>query len=326
MIAIVSRLRGFAILKLLIGLGLLATLILWHDNGRKLVTLLAGFDERYIGLLFTIAILGRLARVVRWQFILRDGGIDVSLPRLFNLNLIGNFVSNFLPSMFGGDVAKSYLLGRQIGSQSRSAASVVFDRFAGFTAMIALALVYTAINPALAREPLVGTLIGLIALGAAIGLIVFLNARSLPMAKRLLEAVPASRRVTRPIAVLYDEIMAYRGRYRLFARALFHSVLYYMFATYGLYYGCLAIGINPSFFDVAVITPIAFLLMSVPVSPNNIGWWEWSMSLLLAQTGADLADGLAVALIMRAVATALSLLGGVLLMVEWLSRPRRMSD
>jgi len=311
-----TRVRGIATAKMLLGLILLLLLLLWNDNAARLVDILARLDLRYLVILFAIGVLSRVARVVRWQAILRDRGSDLPFARLFSLHLIGQFFSNFMPSMIGGDLAKVYLLGRQIKSQSRSAASVVVDRFTGMAAMILLALSFTTMNPELTREPLVGLSVGLITLGSIAFLLLFLNARSLPLKSAVLGVFPGARALVRSLVILYDEILAYRRRYGVLLRALFYSILYYFLASLGIYFGCRAIGLEPLFLDVAVVTPIAYLLMAVPVSPNNVGWWEWTLSLLLGGAGATMAEGLTVALVIRFVATLLSLLGGVLFLLE----------
>ncbi|RMD61080.1 MAG: UPF0104 family protein [Alphaproteobacteria bacterium] len=322
MTLIASRLRLAGALKLLVGLTLFVAVLLWQDNARQLRIVFGNIDVFYIGLLFAIGILGRMARVVRWQTILRDQGIEVGFLRLFNLNLIGNFIGNFVPSMLGGDIAKSYFLGRQIDSQARSAASVIIDRVAGVAAMIVLALVFTAVNRDLAADPLIGTMIALMAAGGVTGVILLVYAHSLRL-HALLAWLPGGRKIIGPLGRVYDELLSYRGRYRLFGRVLFHSILFYAFAAYGLYYACLAISLPVAFLDVALITPIAFLLMSIPVSPNNVGWWEWTLTLLLQGTGVEAGNGLMVALILRAVSVAISLLGGLLLMMEGLERKSR---
>jgi glucose uptake protein GlcU len=57
----------------------------------------------------------------------------------------------------------------------------------------------------------------------------------------------------------------------------------------------------------------------IPVSPNIIGWWEWCFSVLLVDAGATIAEGLAVALTMRAVTMAVSVVGGLLFLQQRLA-------
>jgi glucose uptake protein GlcU len=61
----------------------------------------------------------------------------------------------------------------------------------------------------------------------------------------------------------------------------------------------------------------------IPVSPNNIGWWEWCFSVLLLDAGATAAEGLAVALTLRAATMSVSLLGG-LLFLRWRQLDRQL--
>ena len=82
-----------------------------------------------------------------------------------------------------------------------------------------------------------------------------------------------------------------------------------------VYLCCLAINFAPSFLDIAVITPVILLLNTLPVSPNNIGWWEWTFTILLAEAGAGPTEGLAVGLILRAISLLFSLTGGAFFLI-----------
>ncbi|MFQ5467055.1 MAG: lysylphosphatidylglycerol synthase domain-containing protein, partial [Kiloniellaceae bacterium] len=113
------RRRVVTVAKLALGLGLLAALLLWGDTASRLVDLLLGFDARYLAELFAVVLGMRLASAVKWWILLHAMGTRLPLVRLLGLYLIGQFFNNFMPSMIGGDVTKSFLLGRQIRSQTR---------------------------------------------------------------------------------------------------------------------------------------------------------------------------------------------------------------
>lgn len=302
--------------KLALGLGLLAGLLLWRDTAARMGELLLGFETRYLAVLVAVALLMRAVSALKWWILLRDAGIRVAIGRLFGLYLIGQFFNNFLPSMIGGDVTKSLLLGRQIRSQSRSAASVFVDRLTGLIALIVMALSLASLNLDLIADPVIGVPVAGVTLGA-IGLVIALfNARALGALARRLGAWAFLEPVIRALAQFHGAVMEYRHRRRALALAFVCSTVFYFLASLSVYYSCAAIGYRPAFSDVALITPIIFLVTTIPVSPNNIGWWEWSVGLLLGGTGATLADGVMVALTMRAVSTAISLLGGVLFLME----------
>ncbi|RMD61077.1 MAG: UPF0104 family protein [Alphaproteobacteria bacterium] len=311
-----SRRRLLWALKLAFGLGLLAALVLWRDTGRQLLDLLGAFEARYLVVLAVIALAMRWTSALKWSILLRARGLRLPLARLFALYLIGQFFNNFMPSMIGGDIAKSYLLGRQIGSQARSAASVVADRLSGLVALVVMTFALAALNVELIDSPLVGAAVaGMSALCFA-GIIGIACGRSLASWARRHGLGAWADRIARPLARFHGELTEYRHAKGMLALAMACSIIFYFLASLSVYYGCAAIGYWPAYLDVALITPILFLVSSVPVSPNNVGWWEWSLGLLLAGTGAQLADGVMVALIMRAVSTAISLIGGILFLME----------
>lgn len=315
-----SQTRILAVARLLLGIGLLAALVLWQHNARKLVELLFGFQTEYLVALVVIHILLRWVSALKWGVLLRDQGINLPILRLFSLNLIGQFFSNFMPSMIGGDVTKIYLLGRQIKSQVRSAASVFMDRFTGLIGLVFLVLTFSLINYRLVFEPMIGLSVGLIALGCAVLVTVLYYGRWLSARTARFEALPGAGKIVRLLRSFYDELASYQGRYKALSMAFLWSLVFYFLTSLSMYFSCVAIGFRPAFIDVALVTPIIFLVTAIPVSPNNLGWWEWCVSLLLGGSGASVAEGLMVALTLRAVSTSLSFIGGVLFLMERVDR------
>ena len=65
------------------------------------------------------------------------------------------------------------------------------------------------------------------------------------------------------------------------------------------------------------MVPSHFMVLeSLPLTPNSLGVWEWAFSVYLIPAGAELEQGLAVALLLRAKTLVLSLAGGVLYLAE----------
>jgi len=59
--------------------------------------------------------------------------------RLFSYYLIGQFYNLFLPTSVGGDVVRSYQLGKYSGSQSNALASVFVERYTGVLVLLLVA-------------------------------------------------------------------------------------------------------------------------------------------------------------------------------------------
>src|SRR2546421_4891837 len=79
-----------------------------------------------------------VAAALRWQILLKVQGIRLSFPRLSGLFLIGMFYNQFLPGGTGGDIIKSYLLLKETDKKAGALLAVVFDRFIGLVALVAI--------------------------------------------------------------------------------------------------------------------------------------------------------------------------------------------
>jgi uncharacterized protein (TIRG00374 family) len=122
---------------------------------------------------------------------------------------------------------------------------------------------------------------------------------------------------------VHHDIAFFRNRYRTLLISFVYSVVFYSTTSLSIYLSCKAIGYAPDYLDIVLITPVIFLVTAVPVSPNNIGWWEWCFSVLIASTGGSMAEGLTAALVMRAIGLSTSLLGGALFLFERFERFER---
>ena len=75
---------------------------------------------------------------LRWQILLRVQKINLSLPRVSGLFIIGMFFNQFLPGGTGGDIVKSYLLLKETDKKAGGLLAVVFDRLIGLVALVTI--------------------------------------------------------------------------------------------------------------------------------------------------------------------------------------------
>lgn len=304
--------RSLKLAQLVLGAVLLVALAAWDGNGQRALVLLAGLRPEPVGLLLMLSLSMNWLSAVKWGIILRARGVDIPLLRLTSLYLAGKFFSNFLPSMIGGDVARIVLLGRHTGSPAQAAVSVFMERFTGLITVAALAVGASLVRPARLHQPLVAVTVA----GAAfLCLVAGLFVVAPEWAHRLAARVSSWSGVGKPAALLdrlYRELSAFQREYRLWGATLLCSVAFYALASLSLYTSCRAVGFGVSYLSIALLTPIIFLVTAIPVSVNNLGWWEWCVSVLLLESGADMAQGLAAGVVMRAVSLCVSLAGGAL--------------
>jgi uncharacterized protein (TIRG00374 family) len=302
--------------KLILGVALLIGLLVWNDNAQRLTALARTIGAKDLLGLFLVGLALNWVSCLKWRLFLKERGVDVSLGRLLNLYLVGKFFSNFMPTMVGGDLARTYLLGRQIHSQSQSLASVFLERFTGLIALIFLAISFSAVNPRLLSEPKIGIAVVFFSIAFLLLTVLLLNQGFLgwvavKFGGRRIIAVALEK-----IRKVQQDILYFKGKYKLLSIAMLYSFAFHIMTSINVYLCCVAIDVFPSFMDIAVITPVILLLNILPVSPNNIGWWEWTFSFFLVEVGTGPAEGLAVALILRAMTLLFSLVGGALFLFE----------
>jgi uncharacterized protein (TIRG00374 family) len=307
--------------KTLVGIGLLASLLLWNNNAQKLLEVFADFKPEYIVALAMIGLGLNAVSSIKWSLFLHDRGMDVSQLRLLSLYLIGKFFNNFLPSMFGGDVARAYMLGRSISSHSIATASVFLERVTGLIGLAFLAGLFALFNFKILANPIISLSISGAILGCGIGIALFYWPSFKFFILKITRSIPIANKLSPKIERLINAVAHFRSRHRLLLLSLLYSVAFHLLASVNVYVTCLSIDFTPHFADILVITPVILMLAMIPVSPNNIGWWEWCFTLLLADAGATGAEGLAVALTLRAMSLAISLIGGVLFLHQRQTQP-----
>ena len=315
----INRRTLIFIAKLVFGIFLLLFLIIWKDNGRKVLDILSNFHWQYLIGLLSLALTMAWVSCLKWNIFLRERGINVSVIRLIGLYIIGYFFNNFFPSMVGGDFTRIYLLGNQINSKSKSAASVFLERFTGLIALLVLALIFSLLNFSLLTNPIIGISIGFV-LFICLAILIFLFFPSIrDVLYKKLESMRIFHGLSSKIKLVYDDITFFNRRRKPLFSAMNYSFIFHFLACVNVYICCFSLGFHPPFLNIAVVTPIILLLNNIPVSFNNIGWWEWSFSVLLIGAGGGAELGLAVALALRGITFILSIVGGLLFFFERLS-------
>src|SRR3989440_6085156 len=113
----------------------------YHDPNKRaqMVEAIRNAQYRWVamGILAYVVVEG--AAAFRWHVLLKVQKIHLSLPRLTGLFFIGMFYNQFLPGGTGGDIIKSYYLLKETPTQKAGALlAVVFDRFIGLVALVAI--------------------------------------------------------------------------------------------------------------------------------------------------------------------------------------------
>jgi hypothetical protein len=311
-----GRKRVLFIGKLTLGAALLAVLLVAGGAWRDVLGQLQQARLVYLGpfLAMTFVLIG--ISCAKWQLFLSERGVEIGLVRLFGIYLIGRFFNNFLPSMFGGDLVRAYVLGRQIGSQTQSMASVLLERLTGLVALVSLAIGAWLLQPSLRAEPIVTASIAAIGGGCAALLVLLWRPALATWFLHPVSRFSAARKLAPKLEQLHENIVFFRDRPRLVAKAMGYSYAFHFLTAVNVYLACLLLDVPSTLGQLVVVTPIILAISSLPLTPNSLGVWEWAFTVYLATTGAAAEQGLAVALVLRAKTLLTSVVGGLLFLIE----------
>jgi len=118
-------------IKLLLSALLLAYLG-WALDLSGIFELLKTADWQLVALACLCLIVGQVLSAIRWSWLARGLGLSVVIARKIQIYFLGMFLSLFLPSIIGGDVARGWLLARGKDNAGwPAAASVILERVNG---------------------------------------------------------------------------------------------------------------------------------------------------------------------------------------------------
>jgi len=307
-----KRSRTGLVLRVVVSLALLGYLLFSINLGDLAETLRRGDP-----LLLTVTVLlgvplGNLISTVKWRMLLVVKGISsLSFARLWALYFVGGFFSNFLPTDVGGDLVRSYEVGKVSGRHAESLSAIVMERLTGFLAMIALALVGLVLNPALAGMQFLGQTI-LLVLFAAVVLTVLLLSPLLQqwVGVRVRRFVP--RRLGEKLKGFLTSVSEYRNERATMTAAMALSIVFQSIPIVYVYCLMRSIGADLDPTALILVVPAVSLVGILPITINGIGLREGAFVLLLAKAGIDRPEAFAIAVMYRVGIMLMSSIGGVL--------------
>jgi glycosyltransferase 2 family protein len=299
-------------LKIGVSAGLLGYLLTLIDLDHLLLQL-RNLDFRYLALAYVL-LLGQVGiSALKWQRILRSDGVVMRLAFLFKTNLIGGFISLFLPTSFGGDVYRVVAARGVNQDLARSTSSVLFDRLSGFFALITICMVGYVALPAQPYVPLVAAIYVLGVAGFLVG-----------SSDRAIGLIGASRlAIVNRLAKILRSFRNYRTHRRLLVVVLLLAFAFQLNVVVINKIYTLALGIEVDFSLLLVIIPLIYLTEALPISINGLGVRESAFAFFFVMNGLTVEEGIAVSLLIVAERYLLGILGGSLLLASVISSRAR---
>ena len=297
------------IIKLLISLVLIG-FILWKVNLNDLYNAIKNADLFIMILGFAVTIPALFISTVKWRVLLKAQGVlKPSFMRLCALYSIGMFFSNFLPTEIGGDLYRSYDVGKTNGKHAESLAAVTMERITGFSAIILLAMVGLFINWTMADDLYI-TYVVFGSFGTvALTLCLLFNKRFVKWFKRRMD-YSFLEKIIEKLQSFYTALTIYKENTYSLIKAMVISFLFQIVVVLNVYVYLICLDIEFSFLPLMLIVPIIGLTGILPITINSIGLREGAFVYLFAQVGVSHSQALALALLFRLGILIASLVGG----------------
>jgi len=280
----ILRPRTKSLLKLLLGLAMLAGLAIYADLTQVLALLWNVtpwvFAAAAAGFVLSIG-----GHVLRWQVALRSRGISLPLAKAVRLVLSGVFLNLFLPSAIGGDTVRILGVRKESASLLQATGIVVVERYCGILATFAMALVALLLSDFAGQHPRLAGLTVLLFVGLVSALFVAANRRVALACERLLLLL----RLGKPADMMTrasTALRAFLARPGLLAGMVLLSVLMKIGVGVQVYFLAVGLGMELAVADVVVFLPLHTVVCALPISISGLGVREANTAAFFTQMGA----------------------------------------
>ncbi|MDD5439213.1 MAG: lysylphosphatidylglycerol synthase transmembrane domain-containing protein [Candidatus Omnitrophica bacterium] len=297
-------------IKVFISIGLLAGL--FYVMRGQYTTIFAELKKTNLAL-FAVALAIYAVNIalvtLRLKVLVKAEGIKMPFFRLLELNFIGFFFNNFMPSAIGGDIIKAYYTGNITGKKANSYMAVFMDRLTGlfsFAGMGLLALIigWNAVTQVAVRR----SVLVFVIFSAFIAFVV-LNKAAADIITKILIRI-RFKNIGEKLHKIYEMLHSYRSRRWVLAHTIALSIVSQ--ASYFFVIQFLFNSLNQplSIKVVFLIMPIICVVTLLP-SLGGLGLREGAIVALFGPiVGREKSFG--VSIILLALLFIISLIGGII--------------
>jgi glycosyltransferase 2 family protein len=265
-----------------------------------------------------VYVINVLASTWRWQLLLNAQGIPVRSQSLLGSLLVALFFNNFLPSNIGGDVVRIRDTARPAGSKTLATTVVLVDRALGLMGLVFVAACSATVvaGSRRAATPIwpswlwAGFLLGAGASAPAVLAPAGFGRLLQPLTVFHPEWVgDRIEKITSVLSRFRDRPVALAG---CFGGAVFVQasiVVFFFIVAYALH-------MPVTFWDLAVIVPLSFIVQLLPVSLNGFGVREATFAAYFRGIGLPIESAILMSLVAAALVMLFSLIGAAV----WFAR------
>jgi uncharacterized membrane protein YbhN (UPF0104 family) len=312
--------RWLNALRVLISAGALGFL-LWQIGLGETIAVLRLADLRLLLVAFVLFLISLVIRAGRWAVLLWALKLRVSFKRLVYLYFVGTFFNSFLPSGFGGDVARAIEL-TQDTPPPAAVGTVLVDRMTGLLVLLMLGLMALPFSIAHLPAWLVWLLV-VVAGGGLVGGALILEGRWL---RRVTAWLPdrLSLAGSGTLGRIYAAVSG--CGWRAIGQALAISLIFNLINILINFLCGRAVGIDLSLGYFFVTAPLISISLMIPVSIGGIGVRDWVVVALFDPVGVSSNTAASMSLSLYAVSAAAGLVGGLMYGIQGLREMRQREE
>jgi hypothetical protein len=275
--------------------------VIWRLGTGPFLDGLKSVDGRAVLAATGVVLVTTLCSAWRWTIVARGLGVRLTLPAAVASYYRCLFLNLTLPGGVAGDIHRGVTHGREVQDVGRGLRAVVWERGAGqvVQAVLTVAVLLALPSPVRSSVPLV--------VGAAVVVALFV--------------VLVGRRWSRVWNTVVADIRSGVLRRNALPAVVLTSVLVVFGHALTFVIAARAVGVTA---PITRLLPLALLALLGMVLPNIGGWGprEGVTAWVFAAAGLGAARGTAAAVAFGVMVLAASLPGAVVLVAEWLARPR----
>ncbi len=308
------------------------TLEIAQDSDRAkvspgLFTYFRNLDPLYFVIGVVCIVLSVIFSAVRWWWLLGANNLNVTLFDSIRYTWLGLFFNNVIPGQTGGDLVKAIYIARRCSSDRVPAVLSVFvDRILGLTSLALLAAIVVLFYTDRFMELAIAIWSLLLAGSLGLSLLFSRRLRSGIGLKHLARKLPM--KIQSLLKEIDEAIYHYRSHKAGIGLWLALGIVNHIVSVSGVIMYGMAIGVGVPPQEYFVLVPIIIIVSAIPIAPNGWGIGEALYAKLFGDYGAVyLTDtpnaglvmstrAIALSILYRIVFTALSLVGGLVLLFE----------
>jgi len=276
---------------------------------------LAAFEDLEpvaIALTVVLYLLDRLSMAHKWNILLRARNCWLSHWAAFRLYLASGFIGYVIPASVGSDVFRAARLSLAGRSVSKVSATIVLERVLGLLAILTLScigLVFIVLDGRDELLPLLGAVAAALLVGSVL--------TAMSMSDRLYRVFRratdrfAGNRIVKMLHALHDEYVALSRRARPLVVFFLLSIVNQLIQALMFVPVLVSLNVDVNLLALFAVLPLSKAFVQLMPIPAGIGVAEGAQVVALSLAGVPSAQGLAVALVLRAIDLSMLVPAGV---------------